>query len=169
MKWSLAPFESCTCWILWPTKCLIHKMRYIVGLVYRHLSQMILQLWTVILWKYFKCTYFERALNVLWTYFERTLNVLWTYILWKKIHRNYYWFFAFEMPWLWSWNLIYYPSLNTQSCIRRPLCNTLKFENLRSLKWRIFSQAGKIGSGKNKKIFIFPTGLEDHLEDMFWV
>ena len=27
-------------------------------------------------------------------------------------------------------------------------------------------QPGKIGSGK-KKIFIFPTGLEDYLEDMF--
>ena len=37
------------------------------------------------------------------------------------------------------------------------------------LKWRILSQPTKIGSGKNKKIFIFPTGLEDHLEDMFWV
>jgi hypothetical protein len=35
------------------------------------------------------------------------------------------------------------------------------------LKWRILSQPAKIGSGKNKKIFIFPTGLEDHLEDMF--
>ena len=36
-----------------------------------------------------------------------------------------------------------------------------------SVKWRILSQPAKIGSGKNKKIFIFPTGLEDHLEDMF--
>ena len=26
------------------------------------------------------------------------------------------------------------PSLNTQSCIRRPVCSTLKFENLRSPK-----------------------------------
>ena len=26
------------------------------------------------------------------------------------------------------------PSLNTQSCNRRPLCSTLKFENLRSPK-----------------------------------
>ena len=34
-------------------------------------------------------------------------------------------------------------------------------------KWRILSQPGRIGSGKNKKIFILPTGLEDHLEDMF--
>ena len=33
-------------------------------------------------------------------------------------------------------------------------------------KWRIISQPTKIGSGKNKKPF-FPTGLEDHLEDMF--
>ena len=31
------------------------------------------------------------------------------------------------------------------------------------LKWRILSQPGRIGSGKNKKIFILPTGLEDHL------
>ena len=30
-------------------------------------------------------------------------------------------------------------------------------------KWRILSRTGKIGSGKN----IFPTGLEEHLEDMF--
>ena len=34
-----------------------------------------------------------------------------------------------------------------------------------SFKWRILSQPTKIGSGKNKKIFIFPTGLEDH--DLF--
>ena len=35
------------------------------------------------------------------------------------------------------------------------------------IKWPIYTQTGKIGSGKNKKIFIFPTGLEVHLEDMF--
>ena len=30
------------------------------------------------------------------------------------------------------------PSLNTQSCIRRPLCSTLNFENLRSPKKKRF-------------------------------
>ena len=32
------------------------------------------------------------------------------------------------------------PSLNTQSCIRRPLCSKLKFENLRSPKKRFKNQ-----------------------------
>ena len=33
-------------------------------------------------------------------------------------------------------------------------------------KWRIFTQPGKKGTGKNENLF-FPTGLEVHLEDMF--
>ena len=32
------------------------------------------------------------------------------------------------------------PSLNTQSCIRRPLCSTFKFENLRSPKKTVFTK-----------------------------
>ena len=45
--------------------------------------------------------------------------------------------------------LCIYPSLNTQSCIRRPLCCTLKFENLPSpKKLRFFMFSG------SKKIFI---------------
>ena len=35
------------------------------------------------------------------------------------------------------------------------------------VKCRILSQPTRIGSDKNKKIFIFPTGLDDHLEEMF--
>ena len=34
-------------------------------------------------------------------------------------------------------------------------------------KWRILSQPGKIGSGKNIFFLIFPTELQVHLEDMF--
>ena len=34
-----------------------------------------------------------------------------------------------------------------------------------AVKWRIFNQPGKLGSGKNSHIF--PTELEDHLDDMF--
>ena len=30
-----------------------------------------------------------------------------------------------------------------------------------SIKWPIFRQTGKIGTGKNTKSFFFPTGLED--------
>ena len=37
------------------------------------------------------------------------------------------------------------------------------------IKWRIFSQPGKLGSGKNLKIWIFSTGLQVHLEHIFWV
>ena len=37
------------------------------------------------------------------------------------------------------------------------------------LKWRIFSRTSSEQSGKNKKILIFPTGFEVHIEDMFWV
>ena len=36
-----------------------------------------------------------------------------------------------------------------------------------TFKWPIFTQTGKIGTGKNTKKN--PTGLEVHLEDMFWV
>ena len=35
------------------------------------------------------------------------------------------------------------------------------------VKWPILSQTSTEGSGKNKKILIFPTGLQAHLEDMF--
>ena len=35
------------------------------------------------------------------------------------------------------------------------------------LKWPILSRTSTEQSGKNKKIWIFPTGLEVHLEDMF--
>ena len=38
-----------------------------------------------------------------------------------------------------------------------------------ALKWPILSQTSTGGSGKNKKILIFPTGLQVHIEDMFWV
>ena len=36
-----------------------------------------------------------------------------------------------------------------------------------SFKWRILSQTSTEGSGKNIYFFIFPTGLQVHLEDMF--
>ena len=40
---------------------------------------------------------------------------------------------------------------------------------LKVIKWRILSQASTEESGKNKKILIFPTGLQLHLKDMFLV
>jgi hypothetical protein len=49
------------------------------------------------------------------------------------------------------------------------LAHENEMDPLSLFKWRILSQTTKIGSGKNKKIFIFPTGLEDHLEDMYSV
>ena len=39
---------------------------------------------------------------------------------------------------------------------------------IQDVKWRIFSRPGKLGSGKDKKKKN-STGLEVHLEDMFWV
>ena len=36
------------------------------------------------------------------------------------------------------------------------------------LKWRILSQTSTEESGKKNKILIFPTGLQVHIEDMFW-
>ena len=46
-------------------------------------------------------------------------------------------------------------------------CNRTQKINQDSFKWRILSQPGKIGSGKNIFFLIFPTGLQLHLEDMF--
>ena len=43
------------------------------------------------------------------------------------------------------------PSLNTQSCIRRPLCSTFKFESLRSSKKERFYH---VFEGKKKPFFL---------------
>ena len=40
-------------------------------------------------------------------------------------------------------------------------------ESLGGIKWPFFIGASLDGSGKNKKIPIFPTGLEVQIEDMF--
>ena len=38
-----------------------------------------------------------------------------------------------------------------------------------TVKWSFFLGASLDGSGKNKKILIFPIGLEVHRENKFWV
>ena len=49
-----------------------------------------------------------------------------------------------------------YPSLNTQSCNRRPLCNTFRFENLSiSPKKNCFFNFFKFFQKKKKKIYIY--------------
>ena len=54
--------------------------------------------------------------------------------------------------------IIVNPSLNTQSCIRRPLCSTFRFENQGiSLKQKIFFSV--IGVKKIKKIKLNVTSL----------
>ena len=62
------------------------------------------------------------------------------YFLWEKNH-----FLTCSCRFLYhNYLFVLIPSLNTQSCIRRPLCSTLKFENLSSIlrqkkmkkKWR---------------------------------
>ena len=51
-------------------------------------------------------------------------------------------------------NLGQTPSLNTQSCIRRPLCSTFRFENLRSPKKNEFFQLFSTFCGLKKFFFI---------------
>ena len=46
-------------------------------------------------------------------------------------------------------------------------CTVVFRFKLIQFKQRILSQTGTEGSGENKKILIFPTGLEVYLEDMF--
>ena len=52
-------------------------------------------------------------------------------------------------------NLVPQPSLNTQSCNRRPLGSTFRFENLRSPKKKLKRKNEKISVFKQKKMKIF--------------
>ena len=47
------------------------------------------------------------------------------------------------------------PSLNTQSCNKRPLCSTFTFENVRSPKKPSFIPKVKLKEKKSKKILKF--------------
>ena len=43
----------------------------------------------------------------------------------------------------------------------------LPLKRCHQLKWPCARNTGRSGSGKNKKILIFPAGLEVHLEEVF--
>ena len=84
---------------------------------------------------------------------------------WKMVQRqiccHHKWIFSFGPFGLSGQSGLYEISLKN----RHTLHCSIHIEKL--IKWRILSQPTKIGSGK--KNLYFPTGLEDHLEDMFWV
>ena len=62
------------------------------------------------------------------TYFVETISL---YCIEIKRHRWY----TYDLERISWWEeKVWNPSLNTQSCIMRPLCSTFKFENLRSPK-----------------------------------
>ena len=66
---------------------------------------------------------------------------------------------SFQSPQL-KWSHRYHRDAGTDFLKTRPV--------VRSLKRQIFSQISSEGSGK-KKIWIFPTGLEVHLESKFFL
>ena len=65
-------------------------------------------------------------------------------------------------------HMVFFASLEISTCVSiGAILKKLITKQIAALKWRILSRTSSEESGKNEKTN--PTGLQVHLEDMFWV